>query len=410
MTTAEVIEKYKQYVIPTYHEPSLMLTKGKGTRVWDADGKVYLDFVGGIAVQNVGHCHPRVVEAIQAQAAKLMHVSNLFYTEGHVLLAAKLSSLALGGKCFFCNSGAEANEALIKLARLWGSDLGKYEIISMNNSFHGRTLAALAATGQTKYQDGFEPMPDGFLYAEFNDLASVKKLTSERTAAILVEAVQGEGGVIPADPDFLQGLRAMCNEKDILLFCDEVQCGMGRTGEWFGFQHADVEPDAFSLAKSLGSGYPIGGIVTSPKIADVFQPGKHASTFGASPLACAAALATIKVIEEENLLDHATEAGQKFQEGLTQFLDKYEHVSEVRGYGLMVGLVLDQPAKPLATLLKDMGLLTIPTAETVIRFLPPLNVKDSELDEALEILDEALAQWHGTEAAPDDEAAPVAQE
>ena len=399
MTSTEVIQKYKQYVMPTYPEPGLLLVKGKGTRVWDGDGKVYLDFVTGIAVQNVGHCHPRVVEAIQTQASKLIHVSNLFYTEGHALLAEKLSRLALHGKCFFCNSGAEANETLIKLARLWGSDQGRYEIISMANSFHGRTLAALAATGQTKYQDGFEPMPDGFLYAELNNLDSIRSAISDRTAAVIVEAIQGEGGVVPAEQEFMQGLRALCDEKGLLLFCDEVQCGMGRTGEWFGFQHAGVEPDAFSLAKSLGSGYPIGAVVTSPKVADVFQPGKHASTFGASPLACAAALATINVIEEEGLVDRAAEAGRKFMTGLEEFLNKYDHITEVRGCGLMVGLVLDQPAKPLAKILVGMGLLTIPTAETVIRFLPPLNVKDGELDEALEILDEGLAQFHGVPAA-----------
>ena len=396
-TSAEITRKYEAYVIPTYHTPSLTLVKGKGTRVWDADGKVYLDFVGGIACQNVGHCHPKVVEAIQSQAGKLMHVSNLYHNEYHALLAERLSRISLGGKCFFCNSGAEANEALIKLARLWGSDLGKYEIVSMKNSFHGRTLAALAATGQTKYQDGFEPMPDGFLNSDFNDLESLKKCISDRTAAVLIEAVQGEGGVIPATPEFLKGVRALCDEKNILMFCDEVQCGLGRTGEWFGYEYGDIAPDAFSVAKSLGSGYPIGAIVTSKKVCDVFQPGKHASTFGASPLACVAALSTLQVIEEEKLLDRALDASDRFMSGLETFLTKYERVKEVRGLGLMVGLVLDQPAKPLTSILTDMSLLTIPTAENVVRFLPPLTVKDNEIDEALEILDDGLAQWHGVE-------------
>jgi predicted acetylornithine/succinylornithine family transaminase len=396
-TSAEISHKYQSYVIPTYYPPSLVLVKGKGTRVWDIDGKVYLDFVGGIACQNVGHCHPKVVEAIQQQAAKLIHVSNLYHNEHHAFLAEKLSTVSLGGKCFFCNSGAEANETLIKLARLWGSDQGKYEIVSMKNSFHGRTLASLAATGQTKYQDGFEPMPDGFLYADFNSLDAVKSLISGRTAAVIVEAVQGEGGVVPATLEFMQGLRALCDEKGILLFCDEVQCGMGRTGKWFGFQKVGIKPDAFSVAKSLGSGYPIGGIVTSPKVADVFQPGKHASTFGASPLACSAALATIRVIEEENLLDRATEAGRRFKTGLEKFIGQYERVKGVRYTGLMVGLVVDGPVKELAKILVEMNLLTIPTGDNVIRFLPPLTVKDSEIDEALEILDDALAQWHGVE-------------
>ncbi|MEI6563686.1 MAG: aspartate aminotransferase family protein [bacterium] len=403
-TSADIITKYQKYVIPTYATPNLVLVKGKGSRVWDNDGKVYMDFVGGIACQNVGHCHPKVVQAIQNQAAKLMHVSNLYNNEYHGTLAEKLSTLSgLGGKCFFCNSGAEANEALIKLARLWGSDEGKYEIVSMKNSFHGRTLATLAATGQTKYQDGFEPMPDGFLYAEINDLESVNKVVSGRTAAILVEAIQGEGGVIAATPEFMKGLRALCDEKQILLFCDEVQCGLGRTGHWFGFQASGVLPDAFSLAKSLGSGYPIGAIVTNAKLADVFQPGKHASTFGASPLACTAALATLGVIEEEKLVAHAAEMGKNFAEGLQEFVEAYEHVKEVRQYGLMIGLVLDQSAKPVCQSLRDMGLLAIPTGENVVRFLPPLNIKSGDIDEALDIIDDALADMHGVERASDDE-------
>ncbi|MEI6515869.1 MAG: aspartate aminotransferase family protein [bacterium] len=403
-TTADIKTKYQSYVIPTYATPNLVLVKGKGTRVWDNDGKVYMDFVGGIACQNVGHCHPKVTEAIQHQATKLVHVSNLYMNEYHGTLAEKLSTISgLGGKCFFCNSGAEANEALIKLARLWGSDEGKYEIISMKNSFHGRTLGALAATGQTKYQDGFEPIPDGFLYAELNNIASVKKVMSGRTAAILVEAVQGEGGVIKATPEFMKELRALCDAKNALLFCDEVQCGMGRTGHWFGFQASGVLPDAFSLAKSLGSGYPVGAIVTNAKLSDVFQPGKHASTFGAAPLACAAALATIQVIEEEKLVARAAEAGQLFADGLGEFIEPYEHVKEVRSMGLMVGLVLDVPAKDLCKSLADMGLLAIPTNENVVRFLPPLNIKDGDINEALDIIDDALADMHGVERAADEE-------
>jgi predicted acetylornithine/succinylornithine family transaminase len=403
-TSTDIKTKYQSYVIPTYATPNLVLVKGKGTRVWDNDGKEYMDFVGGIACQNVGHCHPKGTEAIQHQAAKLVHVSNLYMNEHHGVLAEKLVTLSgLGGKCFFCNCGATANEALIKLARLWGSDEGKYEIISMKNSFHGRTLAALAATGQTKYQDGFEPIPDGFLYADLNDLTSVKKVISGRTAAILVEAVQGEGGIIKATPEFMKELRALCDEKNILLFCDEVQCGMGRTGHWFGFQATGVKPDAFSLAKSLGSGYPIGAIVTNQKLADVFQPGKHASTFGGSPLACAAALATIHVIEDEKLVARAAEAGRIFAEGLLEFVEAYEHVKEVRQQGLMVGLVLDQAAKPLCQTLSEMGLLAIPTAENIVRFLPPLNIKDSDINEALDIIDDALADMHGVERAADEE-------
>ncbi len=401
--TADIAQKYRQHIMPTYAYSGLVLTRGKGARVWDADGKVYLDFQTGIAVVGLGHCHPEVTRAVQEQAARLVHVSNLHYNENQALLAEKLAGLFSGGKCFFCNSGAEANEAMIKLARLRGQGQGRFEIISLTQSFHGRTLAALAATGQTKYQTGFEPMPEGFRHATFNDLESVRAAVTDKTSAILVEAVQGEGGVVPGQQDFLRGLRALCDERDLLLLCDEVQCGMGRTGRWFGFEHADIRPDAFSLAKALGNGYPIGAVVAGPRAADVFQPGKHASTFGGSPLACAAALAVLRVIEAEGLVARAAEIGARFQERLRSMVGRYEHVREVRGLGLMVGLVLDQPARPLTDRLAEMGLLAIPTAESVIRFLPPLTVKDGELDEALDIIEDAVAEHHG---APREEATP----
>jgi len=390
----EIIELYNKYVMPTYSQ-SLALVRGKGTKVWDADGKVYLDFMSGISVCNVGHCNPKVVEAIRKQAGILVHCSNLYYSENQALLAEKLSGLALHGKCFFCNSGAEANEALIKLARLWGHKKGKYQVITMKNSFHGRTLATAAATGQDKIQKGFEPMPEGFSYAEYNNIDSVASLVTDKTAAVMIEAVQGEGGIIPATNEFMKAVRALCDEKGLLMLCDEVQCGMARTGKWFAFQESAVEPDAFSLAKSLGNGYPIGAIVSNEKLSDVFQPGKHASTFGGTPLACAAALATIEVIEEEGLIEKARRAGDLFKEGLEAFVEKYEHVKEVRGRGLMLGLVLDQPAKSIAEKLMDMGLLTLATAEKVIRFLPPLNVSDDEIEEALDILNDVLGEWHG---------------
>lgn len=393
MKTEEVMELYANHVVPTY-SPRLVLTRGKGVKVWDTDGKVYLDFLAGISVLNVGHSHPKVVREIQEQAAELMHVSNIFYNENQARLAWKLSDLSLGGKCFFCNSGAEANEALIKLARLWGHDAGKYEVITMHNSFHGRTLATAAATGQTKVQKGFEPMPSGFVLADFNDLDSVAGAVTDKTAAILVEAVQGEGGVIAAEKAFMEGLRALCDERDLLLLCDEIQCGMGRTGKWFGYQHSGVEPDAFSLAKALGAGFPIGALVTSPKVADVFQPGTHASTFGGTPLACAAALAAIDVMEEEYLVRKAEIAGRRFVEGLQPIIAKYEHVVGVRNCGLMVGLLLDQSARPLVDRMMEMGLIALETADTVVRFLPPLNVLDPELEEALEIIDEACEEWH----------------
>ena len=407
MTKSEdIMQKYQTYVMPTY-APKLALTRGRGTRVWDADGKVYLDFGTGISVTNTGHCHSTVVEAIRKQAGELMHTSNLYYTENQALLAEKLSTLAYEGKgkCFFCNSGAEANEALVKLARLWGHDSGRYEVVTMKGSFHGRTLAMAAATGQDKIQKGFEPMPVGFVYAEFNDLESVKAQISEKTVAVLVEAVQGEGGVVPADEAFLKGVRALCDEKNLLMLCDEVQCGLGRTGNWFGFQRAGVAPDAFSLAKSLGSGYPIGALVAGPKVADVFQPGKHASTFGGTPLACAAALATLKVIEDEGLVARAAEAGAAFRKGLEELAAEsdYTHVTGVRGCGLMLGLLLDEDPKPLMERLAEAGLLALTAAGNVVRFLPPLNVKDGEVEEALDILDECLADWHGVKLADEED-------
>jgi acetylornithine/succinyldiaminopimelate/putrescine aminotransferase len=253
----------------------------------------------------------------------------------------------------------------------------------------------IAATGQDKVKKGFEPLPEGFVHADFNDLQSVKALVGPKTVAVLVEAVQGEGGVIPATDEFMKGLRALCDAKNLLLLCDEVQCGLGRTGHWFGFQGYGITPDAFSLAKGLGSGCPIGAVVAAPKVADVLKPGQHASTFGGGPLACAAAIATLQVIESDGLVKRAEDLGQLFREGLGMFVENYEHVKEVRGTGLMIGLVLDQPAKPLTDILAKMGLIAIPTAENVVRFLPPLTVKESELEEALEILEDGLNELHG---------------
>ncbi len=393
-TFDEVQDLYRNYVMETY-APELVLSRGKGTKVWDANGKVYLDFTSGIAVLNVGHTHPHVTAAVQEQAAKMFHVSNLYYHELQGRLAEKISAIRGGAKCFFANSGAEANEGQIKLARLWGHEQGKHEIIAMKNGFHGRTLAAAAATGQDKVKKGFEPMPEGFVHADFNDLDSIKALITEKTVGVMLESIQAEGGVIVGDPAFLQGVRALCDEHNILMLCDEVQCGMGRTGSWFGFEHAGVAPDVFSMAKALGSGFPVGAVVASPKVADVFHPGHHASTFGGGPLACAAALATFEVIEQEDLVAKAQEKGALLKEGLEDFVDRFEHVVEARGEGFMLGFALDQDAKPLAKSLQEMGLLVIPTAGNVIRILPPLNVKDDELEEALDMLDDCLEEMHG---------------
>jgi len=396
MKTEEIAELQKEYLMPTY-APSLALVEGSGTSVWDAEGNEYLDFVSGIAVTNIGHCHPKMVQAVQDQVETLVHVSNLYYNGKQPQLAKALSehSGLSGAKCFFCNSGAEANEGLIKLARLWGSDKGKYEIVSMRQSFHGRTLATLTATGQDKVKTGFGPLPEGFVYADFNNLQSIEEAITPKTAAVLIEALQGEGGVISADPEFLSSLRKLCDEKGILLLCDEVQCGMGRTGRWFGFQNYDVQPDAFSLAKGLGNGFPIGAIVAGSTLADTFQVGHHATTFGGTPLACSAALSVIGVIEEEDLLANTLMMGAYLVEGLCEIAMKHKKwIAGIRGLGLLLGIVLDVPAFPLQKKLQEKGMLSLATAGNVLRLLPPLNVSQEEIDQALKLIREACEELH----------------
>jgi len=390
MTKPDTQALHSQFVMPTY-APGLTLVRGSGVSVWDDTGKEYLDFMAGIAVCNTGHCHPAVVSAVQQQVATFMHCSNLFHNELQPRLAEQISRISgLNGKVFFCNSGAEANEALFKLARKWGSMDGRYEIITMKNSFHGRTLATMTATGQTKYQKGFEPLMPGFAYAEFNNLDSVRSAITPATVAVLCESIQGEGGIVPATPEFMTGLRALCDEKKLLLLIDEVQSGIGRTGKWFGFQNYPVLPDGISIAKALGSGFPIGAIAVTPKLSDVFQPGNHASTFGGTPLACAAALATLDTIEKEHLLDHATEMGALFMDGLRKLAEKHPVIQSVRGIGLMIGIVLDIPAKPVEVALQEKGLLSIATGEHVLRFVPPLVVAADQIQQALGLLDQAL--------------------
>ena len=390
MTLSDEIKRlHGNYLMPTY-APSLALVRGEGARVWDADGREYLDFGSGIAVNNLGHCHPAVVAAIRDQTTRLLHASNLYYTENQVRLARKLSNISLGGKIFFCNSGAEANECLIKLARLHGAPSGRHEIITMRNSFHGRTLATLTATGQTKYQHGFEPLVPGFAYADFNDLSSVQAAATPRTAAVLVEAVQGEGGILPASYAFLTTLREWCTREGILLLCDEVQSGIGRTGAWFAWQHYGIRPDAFSMAKALAGGLPMGAVAATPELSDTFSPGKHASTFGGNPVSAAAALAVLDTIERDNLLARASDAGEAFMDGLHELSVRHPCIETVRGIGLMIGLVLDRPCRPIADALLAAGLLCIPTGERVLRFVPPLVVTDDELRRALSLLDATL--------------------
>jgi len=385
MSQSDQVKKdYAQYLIPNY-APNLVFTRGEGVRLWDADGREYLDFLAGIAVMCLGHAHPNWVGAVREQAGILTHVSNLHYHPGQARLAkALVEKFQPGSKVFFCNSGAESNEALIKLARKWGHDSGRYEVISCRNSFHGRTLATLTATGQDKIQKGFEPLPVGFSYAEFNDVESFRKKITPQTVAILVEAVQAEGGVIPATREFLHGIRALCDEHNLLFLMDDVQCGIGRTGEWFGFQSYGVRPDAFSLAKGLGGGFPIGAMLARSPVCDVLQPGSHGTTFGGNALACAAALAVINTIEDDGLLDHVRRMGGIFGGGLKKLADQYDWILEARGIGLIWGLALNQPAKPLELLLIEEGLITVATSITVIRFVPPLVVSEAQVHEALE--------------------------
>jgi len=394
--TQDILDLYKSKVMPTY-TPSLVLASGTGVTVRDVDNRVYYDFTSGIAVHNVGHCHPRVVEAIREQAAAMTHCSNLFVNAPATLLARKLVDLSgLGGKVFFCNSGAEANEAAIKLARRWGSQNGgRYEIVTMRQGFHGRTLATLAATGQAWCQEGYDPLPAGFAYADYNDLESVKAAVNDKTVAIMLEAVQGEGGVTPATEEFIKGVRALCDERDLLMICDEVQCGMGRTGTWFAWQGYDVKPDLFTLAKALADGIPMGALVSNAKFADVFTPSSHASTFGGNPVAAAAALAVIDVIEEENLLENVAKTGDLLREALQGLVDKYDKLLEVRGKGLMVGLVVDGDAKEIVEALQGQSVLALTAGPNVVRFLPPLTLGEGDLEDAVDMISDALDCVYG---------------
>ena len=389
--TNEILDLYKARVMPTYN-PSIVVASGKDITVRDADGRTYYDFTSGIGVHNVGHCHKKVVEAIQKQAAALTHASNLFANAPATLLASKLVEISgLDGKVFFCNSGAEANEAAIKLARKWGSaNGGRYEVVTMRQGFHGRTLATLAATAQAWCQEGYDPLPAGFAYADYNDLESVKAAVNDKTVAIMLEAVQGEGGVTPATDEFMKGVRALCDEKNLIMICDEVQCGMGRTGTWFAWQGYGVEPDLFTCAKALADGIPMGALVSNAKFADVFTLSAHASTFGGNPVAAAAANAVISVIEEEELLENATKIGNLFREALQALVDKHDKLLEVRGKGMMIGLAVDGDAAPFLAELRQQSILALSAGKNVIRFLPPLTLGEEDLEDAVDMISEAI--------------------
>lgn len=379
----------------TYARFPVVLERGEGCRVWDVEGKEYLDFVAGIAVCALGHCHPAVVRAVQDQAAKLLHVSNLYYIEPQIRLAGLLCEHSFADRVFFCNSGAEANEAAIKLARKHAKEHGgaeRIEIITMEGGFHGRTIAALTATAQAKYQKGFEPLLPGFRYVPFDDLRAVEAAVGAHTAAILVEPIQGEGGIRVPSEGYLQGLRKLCDTTGALLIFDEVQTGVGRTGRLFAYEHWGVEPDIMVLAKALGGGLPIGAMLATEAVAASFTPGTHAATFGGNPLVTAAAWATLTTILEENLARRAAQMGGKLMDALRSVQQAHPGVKAIRGLGLLVGMELDREVRPVLARCLDRGLLLSGAGEKVIRFAPPLIVDEHEVKRAVDILDTVLGE------------------
>jgi len=394
MTNKDIAERGQKVVMNTYGRFPIAPVKGKGSYVWDADGKQYLDFIGGIAVCALGHCHDELQQVIRQQAASLWHVSNLYWIEPQVRLAEKLVSISGLDKAFFCNSGAEANEAAIKLARKYfyrQQESGRTQIIVFNESFHGRTLATLTATGQKKYQEGFAPLPSGFVYADFNNLASVEKLISDDTAAIMIEPIQGEGGVHPADTVFLNSLRRICDREGILLIFDEVQCGVGRSGNFMAYQNYQVKPDIVTMAKGLGGGFPIGAMLASEKAAGGFAPGDHASTFGGNPLATAVADRVVELVSAPAFLDNVNKAGRSLKESLQSIQD--ERMVTVRGRGLMLGAEFNTPIKDLVTICMHNGLLLLGAGANVMRFVPPLNINETEINQAVAIFKKSLREW-----------------
>ena len=400
MDSSQIIEMNHKYVIDTYgKQRNLVLVKGKGSRVEDAEGNVYLDFLSGIAVNGLGHCHPKVVEAIKAQAETLIHVSNLYYIEPQVELAERLVENSFASKCFFCNSGAEANEAAIKLARKWGHTEGNGPgIITFADSFHGRTVATITATGQEKFQRCFHPLVEGFKYSSFNDLKSVEDALDEGDCAIMVELVQAEGGVNVATGKFAKALRRLCDERNLLLILDEVQTGMGRTGRFFSYEHYDMKPDIVTLAKSLGGGVPIGAMLAGPKVADVFQPGDHASTFGGNPLASAAAVAAVDVMIADGFLENVRGLSDYLFKRLEEMKGKHGFIKEVRGLGMLIGIEFDSAVKKVVADCAGRGLIVGTAGEKVLRLLPPLTTTKEEIDEALGVIESVLEEFENESA------------
>ncbi|MEN2994924.1 MAG: acetylornithine transaminase [Thermodesulfovibrio sp.] len=398
MEDREIIKLSEKLFIPTYSRYPIVLRKGRGVRVWDINGKEYLDFLGGIAVNVLGHCPRKVVMAVQKQVQRLIHVSNLYYTEPQLNLAKILIKNSFADRVFFCNSGTEANEGALKLARIYmKSKYGKqrYEFISTYNSFHGRTFGSLSVTGQEKYHHGFEPLLEGVKFVPFNDADAIANAITEKTCAVILEPIQAEGGVNVADKSYLRKVREICDKKGILLIFDEVQTGIGRTGKLFAYEHFGVEPDIMTLAKGLGSGIPIGAILTKDEIANAFGPKTHASTFGGNPVACASAVATLETILEDGyLLDYCQRISKYFMKKLNSIKEKYpEKIKEIRGMGLLIGVELSFDATEIVKGCIQRGLLIGTAGDgTVLRFTPPLIIEKEDIDEAISILDEVLKE------------------
>jgi predicted acetylornithine/succinylornithine family transaminase len=395
MKNRDIAALTDKYVAHTYARTPIALVKGKGVKVWDADGKEYLDFLAGIAVNSLGHCHPAIVRAIRSQSQRLLHVSNLYHIQPQAELARELCRHSFADRVFFCNSGAEANEAAIKLARRYGLEKlgGKYEVISTHNSFHGRTLATLTATGQEKVRAGYDPLPDGFRQVPYNDLGAVEGAIDEKkTAAILVEPIQAEGGVIVPDESYLRGLREICDQRGVLLIFDEVQTGMGRTGKLFGYEHFGIQPDIMTLAKALGGGLPLGAMLAREEIASSFGPGSHASTFGGNPVSCSAGLAVMHALLQGGVLKNCAQMGKYFVKGLEALKKRFSFIREIRGKGLIIGVELEIEGSKIADGCMEAGLLMNCTAYKVLRFVPPLTIKKNEIDRGLAILEKVLAR------------------
>ncbi|MCS5649274.1 MAG: aspartate aminotransferase family protein [Dehalococcoidia bacterium] len=390
-----IIQLTEKHVSGTYGRYPIALIKGKGSKVWDKSGKQYIDFVSGLAVNNLGHCHPSVVAAIKKQAEKLIHVSNLYHIEPQSQLAEKLTSLSFADKIFFCNSGTEAIESAIKLARKYFFDQGqsgRTEIITMHNSFHGRTLGSLSATAQKKFHIGFKPLLPGFKYIPFNDLQSARKAITQKTCAILVEPIQGEGGVNIADPSYISGLKKLCQKNGVLLIFDEVQSGFGRTGKLFAYELYKTKPDIMTLAKSLGGGVAIGAMAGSNRVMKSFVPGTHAATFGGNPLACSAALATLKVITGKNFLNKVNATGIYFLKRLKEIARENSIVKEARGTGMFLALELDQPGNDIVVDCMNRGFLINCIQQNILRFLPPLNISRKDINSLVSVLSNSLTK------------------